>query len=531
MIYGYHARDGKIVRSDGWSCTEKAISSLYELSQEGDIHIAAHLDQFAAQAFVISGLNFDELNKINNLTEITIQPYIIKYIPGKFLSVGSQESNKFFLIADANQYDYWSFNKDAAGIEILAGALHAKFAGEDALQALKELGLNPTNLISPIRAWEKERWLYLDCPTVTEMPGKAALFSYRCCKGNWLELFFKGHFPKAYDYDIRSAYASVAAECLDTRYGQWIENKNYQPEAVYAYLKGTVTIRSKFSPILYKYKKDTYSPMGVWETYITKSEYDYIYKYKIGEFEIEDAVWWRPDQEVKPLYLPIAQLYEQKENSTGLTREVVKRIINGGFYGKFIQITYSKDFGDHFFSPWAAEIETRTRLRVAETCLANKIVPISIAVDGMVTDRKIPVFPGKKLGNWKLSSECSALAVSSGVVALSSHIPDKDFSLDYEWLMQQIKENPDIGEYPRTKWSPVTLAKAMNELRPQDLGKVQKITQTIDVGYEQKRYVDDAPKTGQELLDKIYTTFPKDTAAIMLGDLVEEDQEPDSSED
>lgn len=521
MIYGYHARDGCIVRNDSWLCHTRPISSLLEFGIDGDIHIAAHLDHFVAQVLKMIKMGPEDLQKLNKLGEITVQPYVIKYVPNKFFSIGSQLNSKFFLICDANQYDYWSFKKDIDGIDIMVGALHAKFAGEDVYSALKRLGLNPTNLISPIRVWEKERW-DMDCPTIDDIPPLVAELSKACCRGNWLELFSKGHFPKAYDWDLRSAYSFIASECLDTRYGQWIQNKNYQPEAILGYAKGVVTINSLFSPILYRHGKDNYTPMGTWETVLTKAQIDYINGNRIGKFEIEDAVWWAPDKLVKPLKLPILQLYEQKEKATGMEREVIKRIINGGFYGKFIQITHNGNFGDHFFPPWAAEIETQTQLRVARTCVGNKIIPISIAVDGIVTDKPLKIFSGREIGDWKLSEECSALAVSSGVVALSSHMPEKDFSLDYEWLMQQISLNPDSSEYIKKKWSPVSLAKACNLNKYQDLGKIEEITKTVDITFENKRmYMKGLPLTGQDLLDNVYESFPKDIS--MIEGSIEED--------
>ena len=514
MIQGYHAREGLIMRHDAWSCSSRPISSLLELGIDGDIHIAAHLDHFVAQVLKIAGMEPEDLGKLNKLGEITIQPYVIKYIPNKFLSIGSQESDKFFLICDANQYKYWSFTQDSGGCNIILGAQHAKRTGEEVYAALKKLNLSPTNLISPVRVWEKEKW-DMDCPTIDDIPPLVAQLSKACCRGNWLELFFKGHFPKVYDLDIKSAYSGVASELPDTRYGQWIRNKNYQPEANLGFARGIVTIDSMFSPIQYRHKKDNYTPMGIWETVLTKAQIDYINEYKIGTFEIEDAVWWAPDEIVKPLRDPIMALYRQKEEATDMDREVIKRIINGGFYGKFIQITHTGNFGEHFFPPWAAEIETQTQLRVARTCMANNIIPISIAVDGFVTDKPLKVFAGKKIGDWKISEECSALAVSSGVVALSSHVPEKDFSLDYEWLMQQISLDPENSEYIKRKWSPVSLAKACQEKRWQDLGKIEEIVKTVDIKFEKKRmYMKGMPQNGRELLEKVYSSFPKDTSMI-----------------
>jgi hypothetical protein len=81
--------------------------------------------------------------------------------------------------------------------------------------------------------------------------------------------------------------------------------------------------------------------------------------------------------------------------------------------------------------------------------------------------------------------------------------------------MQQISLDPDNSEYIKKKWSPVSLAKACNLNKHQDLGKIEGITKTVDITFENKRmYMKGLPRTGQELLDKTYESFPKDISMI-----------------
>jgi len=270
---------------------------------------------------------------------------------------------------------------------------------------------------------------------------------------------------------------------------------------------------------LYKHGHNSYTPMGTWQTFLTKTEIDYIHRYNIGSFEIEDAVWWRPDKKVKPLCLPIHHLYELKEKATGMEREVIKRILNGGFYGKFIQLSHTKDLGEHFFPPWAAEIEARNRIRVASTCVANNITPISIAVDGIVTERPIQAFDGGKIGNWKLSSVGPVLAVSSSIVAKKNDKPRGEFSADYAWLMGQIAAHPDWHRYVKKKYSAITLPLACSIDQLNRLGDIIEISRTFDVTSETKRlFMNRPPASGRELLENKYPSFPLDTSIISVQD-------------
>jgi len=121
-----------------------------------------------------------------------------------------------------------------------------------------------------------------------------------------------------YDYDIVSAFPSVARDLVDIRCLEWVHVKKvddkyilldknddpidtpldiangYVKESVYGYVRCEVTIYDwvMVSPIL---KEDEdgrlISPVGMWETYLTKGELDFIDKWKIGEYKILEG-WW-----------------------------------------------------------------------------------------------------------------------------------------------------------------------------------------------------------------------------------------------
>jgi len=98
-----------------------------------------------------------------------------------------------------------------------------------------------------------------------------------------------------YDYDIISAFPSVARDLVDIRNCEWVESSEYQPDAVYGYCKVVVTIYDwvMVSPIL-KENEDggLISFIGTSEEeYLTKSELDFIDKWKIGEYKILEG-WW-----------------------------------------------------------------------------------------------------------------------------------------------------------------------------------------------------------------------------------------------
>ena len=98
----------------------------------------------------------------------------------------------------------------------------------------------------------------------------------------------------AHDYDLTSAFPMVARELVDVRQLEWIASKEYQPQAVYGYAKCLVTIYDwvMVSPIMHEDEDGNLScPVGTWETYLTKSELEFIDKWQIGEYRILEG-WW-----------------------------------------------------------------------------------------------------------------------------------------------------------------------------------------------------------------------------------------------
>jgi len=170
-------------------------------------------------------------------------------------------------------------------------------------------------------------------------------------------------------------------------------------------------------------------------------------------------------------------------------------------------------FGDLFNPVWGSYVESQTRLQTAQACIDNNILPLSIAVDGILSNKPLNKLPlGDRLGDWRLSSKCPSIVVSSGVVAVKDKENVAEFSLDYDWLKKQAEDNPEASSYEMTKLSPVTLAKAINDNKLEDLGKLKQITRSVDLKYEVKRMYKDQPANGRQLMKGQYQSYPIDVS-------------------
>jgi len=117
-------------------------------------------------------------------------------------------------------------------------------------------------------------------------------------------------------------------------------------------------------------------------------------------------------------------------------------------------------------------------------------------------------------GKWELSSSAPCIVAGTAVVAIKGKEKAAEFSLDYDWLMEEIKQHPEANEYKMTKLSPVTLAVALNENKWEELGQLREITKVVDIGNEVKRCYKASPKNGQELLEKQYQSVPWDISLL-----------------
>jgi hypothetical protein len=202
-----------------------------------------------------------------------------------------------------------------------------------------------------------------------------------------------------YDYDIASAFPSVAKELIDFRDCKWVESPEYQEKAIYGYCKVEVTIYDwvMVSPILRETEEGLISPIGTWEEYLTKGELDFITKWKIGEWKILEGWWCVTSRKAmrKPLKVPLEKLLKYKQG-TGLQKLLAKRM-STGIYGRMGE-DWGEEFGPNFNPVYFSEISTQVRLELGEFLYSHGIGPgdnegykhlIHIGVDGVMLDCSI----------------------------------------------------------------------------------------------------------------------------------------------
>lgn len=518
-MIGYQITTTGIYNSQGNICWEPPyLDWLLADNPQDNVCLFYDLDASVAALLSLIGISPQEGAQLRDKGKLYLAPYRLTYYPRKFFSIdkGFGPGHQYRNFSNAGQYTDVHFDPKESLAKTIGKAKEAEGLGQEVAQVSRGLGLTAQTLTSPISAFEKVYMASLNVPTIDDLPVEAAEMAYESVKGNWLEAYQVGYWPEAFDYDINGAYASELSRLLDTRRGHWLNRPTPPPEAVYGFARGLLTTSAEFHPFLVNLEHDvTYTPTGSWATTLTLQEIQFLVTHELGTFDIFEGWWWMPQgQQWEMLKGVVSWLWTKRGASEGLAGDIIKRIL-AGLWGKTLE-TRGKDgqeeFGPYFNPVYGAIVEANTRLRVAGACLEHGVQPLHVAVDGMILDRELPLETSEQLGAWRLSHKGQCIIVSSGIVGFEGKQGAEEFSLRYSWLEEQLRAYPKRKEYKMRKWSPCTLARALNTDFGQ-LGQLEKVTRSVYIGREPKRMWLDAtgyPKTGGDLLAKQIASQPWD---------------------
>lgn len=153
-ILGYHISNTTIVNSEGEVLGYKSYLEFLLEPKPDTMRMLYNLDSSMLNLSSILGMDY---SKLSATTKLYRNPYHIRFIPGKLLSIKRPDAFSYY--ADASQYVKYS-SEDLL-LPPLTLATRAKEVGDRVYKVLTELGLEVTSLISPVRAYEKTqlKWL------------------------------------------------------------------------------------------------------------------------------------------------------------------------------------------------------------------------------------------------------------------------------------------------------------------------------------------------------------------------------------
>jgi hypothetical protein len=381
-----------IERTDIGKLVTINISDILNFMMQGEVTLIAwDIDEEMSQVF--KKLSKNQCIDLQKTNKCIYKQYKLFYIASKLFSLSLSNMPETSQFTPHNAYhleQYFPYDDKPKTLQ------QVKYKATELLDALKQMGFQSNKLSSAVSIYESCVLNHISLPTLasSNIPKEAAKFAYLCSGKLWIEAFQIGFFQNCWDYDINSAFPSIAKSLVDTTKATWINDKNYHAEATYGFCECYVTIFPyvTVSPIIYTNSKGELStPTGTWKTFLCKCEIDFIHKWQIGEVEILSG-WWCICKNInkRPLENVGNRLLAFKQSKNETIRLLAKRMSVGGLYGKFGE-EHKNSFGKHFNPVFFSYISALCRLEVAKFIYEHKLMEnlIHVSVDGVLVNKEV----------------------------------------------------------------------------------------------------------------------------------------------
>lgn len=208
---------------------------------------------------------------------------------------------------------------------------------------------------------------------------------------------------------------------------------------------------------------------------------------------------------------------------------------NSSMWGKRIAVDNNGDMGQLFCSPDGINVESGNQIEVAKFVLEHKDCELlDVVVDGVKLSPKsgsnllLPSNNGG-MGQWKLSSHAPTFILGSGASCVKGKETVNELSINYDWLMKQIQDNPDATSYSLFKTTPRTLGDSVQpDSNWNEVGELIKTERKINFHSDKREFLE-YPETGKDLM-KQFKSLPLDINQVLNKDIEFEDIEEDETE-
>jgi len=457
---------------------------------------------------------------------VSLPSCVIEYIPSKYLQF--RFGNRFVRVFDVAQFfqgsldwnakQYLGMSKINVGSKTFTekdydrqdlvvycskDAVLACGLGEYVVTAFDKLGVKVQGLASPANILESYvlDQLVMRNP-VHCVPKEALEFAVGSFNGAWFENFKAGYFPKAYRYDIVSAYPSVIRDLVDLSLGYWVNDKVRPQGALYGYAYAKLIIpRAYISPTIFTNAAgDDLRPYGTWSRYINMCRIDWLRSHG-GKAEIIDAWWFVPSTKVYKFRGVVDKFFKVKRDAKADSMEKwSSKIALAGMYGKFLQ--HKRGVAGRLYNPvYADEITSQICLKVADACMQKPEAIIAVMSDCVIASEPLDLPLGVGIGDWSLKKPSASLWI--GPAQYEAEGKDERFR-KIPWI-KLLRESPDDADYDVKRTGPLTLLQGIRQNRFDDVGVFKELSVTFNIRkLNWRRFWPKRPKCGGDLLSNQY---------------------------
>jgi len=424
---------------------------------------------------LLRGFTRTQLKELVKRQQVKVGEFTYRYYPHKFLRITKGKNSATFWdmagfyqmrLGDAavkylgrRKLDqkvkgltkaYVRKNWDRLARYCVQDAVLTRDLGHYLLRYLKEFGIEPSALYSQAsvsflyfkkqagivdvwRFWgERRRLLYFACQSYA---------------GGKFEMTRRGKF-KGSIYDISSAYPHEIAQLIDLADCRVIHSTKLQPKAEYAALRVEVEMPPGLPhPLPVKFGGVNTYPSGIFTTYITKPELDYLLSRKVP-VRILEGYWLRCRSKRRPYAKAIENLYRMKEQAGEddvMKYDLSKKLMNG-FYGKMVQLTELPSgklrAGPGWNPIYGAHVTAKVRVRMAEAQELLGRECFAVHTDSVLTQHPLPKsMLSDDLGGWKFKKQGEGVIVACGVYELAGKSANRGYDMKpgFRWMTELSK--------------------------------------------------------------------------------------------
>ncbi len=331
--------------------------------------------------------------------------------------------------------------KDVAGV-----AQTAKYI----LRAFDIMGIPfVAKLPSPVAVFSDAELDPEKLPTIWSFPEDkldAMIYASNMMDFEWRAAYQVGFFPRAYLFDLTSAYPSIMAQLPSTDACRCDYSETVPDWAQWGIMKGKVTVTADVSPLVYQLDpRHNLNPKGTWSGYFTTEEIDWLQRWHAGSFKIDDGWFFRFTPNIFPYRVPVQKLYKFKLHRDPMVSTIAKRASNG-IGGKLAETKENGDYGDLYNPVLAAMTRSRCRLQVGDFIFRHELQPdlVSVQVDGVLGTRTPELPPYSGMGSWRVDSTSPAIVLGKGEVWRPGKKPQ---GIEYSDLLKALATHPDDSYY------------------------------------------------------------------------------------
>lgn len=296
------------------------------------------------------------------------------------------------------------------------GVVELEKQGLSILDALDKLGIVPRKLTSPVGVWQEVLGKY-KLPTTYSNNEiiDASLYCEVMMRREWRSAYKVGYFDKVFSYDMRAAYPFFMSRLPDTdkckvKYSeQWLKSD-------WAIVKAEVDITADKTPIVFDTDyNDHILPLGKRIDIFTSEELMWLHTHKAGTIRFIDGYFFVWQSDMKPYFRPIETLYKARQSDDAMVSNLARRIAQG-MSGKLDQDNQDGSLGELYNPVLASMTRSRCRLAVADFIWDNALqnALVAVQVDGLLSQRAVPINQMDGIGGWRLDAETEALVLGKG---------------------------------------------------------------------------------------------------------------------